>query len=111
VLGSSGSIVLASIIALGIAQHVDVRLFAHLLERTGRSHRWVRNCASTIASQGIDTVVFVGLGFGLFPLLGLGGQATLGWELLSIIAGQYIVKVGVALGDTIPFYIVTELID
>jgi len=111
VLGSSGSIVLASIIALGIAQHVDVRLFAHLLERTGRSHRWVRNCASTIASQGIDTLVFVGLGFGLFPLLGLGGQATLGWELLSIIVGQYIVKVGVALGDTIPFYIVTEVVD
>lgn len=107
VLGDSLSVVLASVVALAIAQHADVRLFAALLDRTGRGHKWVRNCVSTSTSQLIDTVLFVGLGFGLFPLIGLGGDAILGWELLSIIVGQYIVKVIVAVGDTVPFYILT----
>jgi len=109
VLGSSGSIVLASIIALGIAQHIDVRLFARLLERTDGDRRWLRNCGSTFTSQAVDTIVFVGLGFGVFPLIGLGGNAILGWELVSIIVGQYIVKLGVAVIDTIPFYIITSV--
>jgi len=109
VLGSSGSIILASIIALGIAQHIDVRLFENILERTGREHKWVRNCGSTALSQGLDTALFVSLGFGLFPLLGFGGEAILGWELASIILGQYIVKLGVVVGDTVPFYLITGL--
>jgi len=107
-LGGSASIVLASIIALGIAQHIDVSLFARLMQRTNGDHKWLRNCGSTITSQGIDTVVFVGLGFGLFPLLGLGGEPQLGMQLVSIIVGQYVVKVGVALLDTIPFYILSR---
>ena len=108
ILGGSASIVLASIIALGVAQHIDVDLFSRLMDRTDGNHKWLRNCGSTITSQLIDTVLFVGLGFGVFPLLGLGGEAQLGMALVSIIVGQYIVKVGVALLDTVPFYILTQ---
>jgi len=108
ILGGSASIVLASIIALGVAQHIDVDLFSRLMNRTDGDHKWLRNCGSTITTQLIDTVLFVGLGFGLFPLLGLGGEAQLGMALVSIIVGQYIVKVGVALLDTVPFYILTQ---
>jgi len=108
VLGSSASIVLASVVALGIAQHFDVAVFARVLDRTGRRHKWARNCVSTSLSQGVDTVIFVGLGFGVFPLLGLGGSPILGWELVSIIVGQYVVKLGVALADTVPFYLITS---
>jgi len=108
ILGGSASIVLASIIALGVAQHIDVDLFSRLMNRTDGDHKWLRNCGSTITSQLIDTILFVGLGFGLFPLLGLGGEAQLGMALVSIIVGQYIVKVGVALIDTIPFYVLSR---
>ena len=108
VLGSSGSIVLASIVALAVAQHVDVRLFAWLLDATGGRHRWLRNCGSTAISQAIDTTVFISLGFAVFPALGLGGDPTFGWALVSIIVGQYVVKLVVAALDTIPFYIITE---
>lgn len=108
ILGGSASVVLASIIALGTAQHIDVDLFSRFMDRTDGNHKWLRNCGSTIISQLIDTVLFVGLGFGLFPLLGLGGKPQLGVALASIIAGQYIVKVGVALIDTLPFYILTD---
>jgi len=110
-LGSSASIVLASIAALGIAQHIDVRLFDRLKTRTDGRHRWLRNCGSTATSQLLDTAVFILLGFGVFPALGLGGHATSGWALVSIVAGQYVVKLGVAALDTIPFYVATEVVE
>jgi len=87
---------------------VRERLFDHLKTTTDGRHRWLRNCGSTATSQLLDTVVFIVLGFGVFPALGLGGHATTGWALVSIVAGQYVVKLGVAALDTIPFYIVTE---
>ncbi|OYR50454.1 hypothetical protein DJ73_15890 [Halorubrum sp. Ea1] len=110
-LGGSASIILASVVALAFAQHLDVRLFANLKNRTAGRHRWLRNCGSTAISQGVDTVVFITLGFAIFPALGLGGDPTWGWALVSIVAGQYIVKVLVALIDTLPFYAVTEFVE
>ncbi|TKX59696.1 VUT family protein [Halorubrum sp. ASP1] len=110
-LGGSASIILASVVALAFAQHLDVRLFANLKDRTAGRHRWLRNCGSTAVSQGVDTVVFITLGFAIFPALGLGGDPTWGWALVSIVAGQYIVKLLVALIDTLPFYAVTEFIE
>lgn len=110
-LTQSGSITLGSIVALAVAQHLDVRLFDHLAQRTGGDHRWLRNCGSTMTSQLVDTVVFISLAFAVFPALGLGGQVTTGWQLVSIIAGQYVVKLGVALLDTPLFYAVTEVVE
>lgn len=110
VLGDSASIVLASIIALGLAQHLDVRLFDRLRIATKGKHRWLRNCGSTATSQLADTAVFIGLGFAVFPALGLGGDPTWGWELMSIVIGQYIFKLGIAVLDTVPFYIITDLL-
>jgi uncharacterized integral membrane protein (TIGR00697 family) len=109
-LGGSASILLASVVALAVAQHLDVRLFANLKSRTAGEYRWLRNCGSTFVSQGIDTVVFISLGFAVFPAIGLGGDPTWGWSLLSIIVGQYVVKLIVAAIDTVPFYAVTELV-
>lgn len=110
-LGDSASIILASVVALAMAQHLDVRLFSELKERTAGRYRWVRNCGSTAVSQGVDTVVFITLGFAIFPALGLGGDPQWGWALASIVLGQYIVKLLVALIDTVPFYAVTEVVD
>ena len=109
-LGDSASIMLASVVALAFAQHLDVRLFANLKSRTAGRYRWLRNCGSTAISQGFDTFIFITLGFAIFPALGLGGDPTWGWALASIVIGQYIVKLLVALIDTLPFYAVTELI-
>jgi len=110
-LGDSASIILASVVALAIAQHMDVRLFSSLKSRTAGRHRWIRNCGSTAVSQGADTLVFITLGFAIFPAIGLGGDPMWGWALVSIIVGQYVVKLLVALIDTVPFYAVTEVVD
>lgn len=108
-LTSSGSIIAGSIIALAVAQHLDVRLFDRLKTRTQGRHRWVRNCGSTMTSQLVDTVLFITLAFAVFPWLGLGGQVTGGWSLVSIIVGQYVVKLGIAALDTPVFYVVTTV--
>ncbi|MCL9814046.1 queuosine precursor transporter [Natranaeroarchaeum aerophilus] len=110
-LGDSASIILASVVALALAQHLDVRLFSELKQRTAGRYRWVRNCGSTAVSQGVDTVVFITLGFAIFPALGLGGDPQWGWALASIVLGQYLVKLLVAAIDTVPFYAVTEIVD
>lgn len=109
-LGDSASIILASVVALALAQHLDVRLFSQLKMRTEGRYRWLRNCGSTAVSQGVDTVVFITLGFAIFPAMGLGGDPQWGWALASIVLGQYIVKLLVALIDTVPFYAVTEIV-
>ena len=110
-LGDSASIILASVVALALAQHLDVRLFSEIKQRTAGRYRWLRNCGSTAVSQGVDTVVFITLGFAIFPAMGLGGDPQWGWALASIVLGQYIVKLLVALIDTVPFYAVTEVVD
>lgn len=106
VLGSSWSIIAASTITVAISQHIDVRVFESIHQRTGDDHKWARNIGSTAFSQAVDTVVFITLGFAVFPALQ--GTSTLwGMALLSTIAGQYLVKLIVAGLDTPVFYLVS----
>lgn len=109
-LGDSASVVLASIVALSVAQHADVRLFDRLRQWTSGRHRWLRNCGSTTVTQLLDTIVFIGLAFAVFPPV-FGGQALGASALIATVAGQYVVKVGVALVDTPVFYVATAVVD
>jgi uncharacterized integral membrane protein (TIGR00697 family) len=107
-LSASAGIVAASVITLTLSQHVDVELFARLKTKTGGSHKWLRNLGSTTVSQLLDTVVFIGLAFTVFPIL-QGQDPLLGTALLLTIIGQYVMKLVVALGDTPIFYVATLL--
>jgi uncharacterized integral membrane protein (TIGR00697 family) len=110
VLGQSSAVVIASVVTIALSQRLDVWLFARLKRATDGRHRWVRNCVSTGTSQILDTVVFISLAFAVFPWL-QGGDPMTGWALASIIVGQYVAKLVVALADTPLFYLVTEVID
>ena len=55
VFGLSGAAVFASMMAYLFAQYVDVRIFHFWKRLTKGRHLWVRNNASTIFSQFIDT--------------------------------------------------------
>jgi len=103
VLSSSAAITVASIITLSLSQNIDVELFARLKDSYGP--KWVRNLGSTTISQLVDTVVFIGLGFWLIPLI-QGGNPQAFSALGSIIVGQYILKLIVALMDTPVFYLI-----
>jgi uncharacterized integral membrane protein (TIGR00697 family) len=93
ILGSTPRIVLASMIAYLISQNHDVWAFHWLKKKTGGRYLWLRNTCSTVASQLIDSVLFIGIAFaGTYPAK----------TIAIMIVSQYLVKVGIALLDT-PF--------
>jgi uncharacterized integral membrane protein (TIGR00697 family) len=98
-LGMTWRIVIASIVAYMISQLHDVWAY-HLWKKiTNGEHLWIRNNASTLVSQLIDSVIFATIAFyGVVPLA-------------PIIAGMYVVKVGIALLDTPFLYALVYLVD
>ncbi len=111
-LGQNWAFAGASLVAYVASQSWDVFVFhrlrdAVLARRPGSlNRRWIWNNASTMTSQLLDTVLFVGLAFG----------CGLGWlfdsarrpTLLSLMLGQYLVKLVLAALDTLPFYWLTR---
>ncbi|MBU7043138.1 MAG: queuosine precursor transporter [Theionarchaea archaeon] len=89
VLKNTPRIVAASMIAYLVSQHHDVISY-HWWKKRFPEHLWLRNNASTVVSQALDTVIFISLAFyGIFPIG-------------TMIVGQYVVKLLIALLDT-PF--------
>ncbi|WP_424017327.1 queuosine precursor transporter [Halorientalis pallida] len=102
VLGASTNIVIASLAAYIVSQNWDVIVFHRLREATDGEALWLRNIASTASSQLLDTVIFVTLGFLVVPaVLGVGVVLPLP-AIVSLIVGQYLLKLLIALVDT-PF--------
>jgi len=85
-------IVLASMIAFLVSQHLDVIQFHIWKEKTGGRHLWLRNNASTMVSQLVDTTLFITIAF----------YGTPGFPILAVIKGQYLIKLLIAALDT-PF--------
>jgi uncharacterized integral membrane protein (TIGR00697 family) len=102
VLGAGTNVVAGSLLAYVLSQNWDVLVLHRLRTLTGGDHLWLRNLASTGTSQALDTVVFVGVAFGVAPAL-LGVGAALSPDVLVQLAvGQYLLKLGIAVLDT-PF--------
>ena len=96
-LGSSARIVLASLCAYLVSQSWDVAIFHRLKNRTGGKLKWLRNNASTMTSQLIDTAIFIMIGFyGSVP------------DLPAMVLSQYVIKLCLALCDTPFFYFFTR---
>lgn len=88
----------ASMAAYLTAQFIDVQLFHFWKRLTKGKHLWLRNNASTVTSQFIDTftVLFLLCTFGLIP-----------WDLFfGLLANGFLFKVLVALLDTPIIYLI-----
>lgn len=84
-------IVSAGLIAYVVSQFHDVWAFHFWKNLTKGKHLWLRNNASTIVSQFIDAVLFIGLAFyAVVP----------DSVLLQMIVAQYLFKVVIAVLDT-----------
>ena len=92
--------VLASMIAYLAAQFIDVQLFHYWKRVTKGRHLWLRNNASTLVSQLVDTVAVI---FITFWADLQSGNKTLTF-LWVMVATGYVFKMLAALLDTIPFY-------
>ncbi|SIN79034.1 queuosine precursor transporter [Halodesulfovibrio marinisediminis] len=88
VIGSTPRIVAASLVAYLISQKHDIWLFHFLKKRTNGKHLWLRNNASTVVSQLVDSTIFVTIAFwGILPVG-------------DVILGQWMVKLAIAAFDT-----------
>ena len=110
-LGQNAVFVAASMCAYLLSQSWDVFIFHrirnHVLANGGTARsRWIWNNASTMTSQMIDTVVFIGIAFGI----GFGwlfDSAMIG-QLGAMMVGQYLCKFVLAALDTPIFYLLTR---
>ncbi|MBU1248964.1 MAG: queuosine precursor transporter [Proteobacteria bacterium] len=95
-------IALGSLIAYFISQMHDVWAFHFLKERTGGKYLWLRNNASTLVSQLLDTLIFCTVAFWGDPAI----PSDIFWD---IVLTTYLFKIIVALADT-PFLYVAKRI-
>lgn len=102
-LGQNWVFVVGSLFAYLVSQYLDVHIF-HRLKQKFEKHKWIRNNASTMLSQFVDTAIFITIAFGF----GFGWIFDNQIALLNMLIGQYLVKVIIAAIDTVPFYIFTK---
>ena len=97
----NGKIFIASMMAYLISQWVDIKLFCSLKKKTKNRHLWLRNNASTLTSQLLDTLImnYIILHFGLKLEIK---------TCLSIAAAEYAYKALIALLDTPFIYLIVS---
>lgn len=111
-LGQNWIFVIGSLLGYWVSQTWDVWVFHKIRNKfvkedgSGRSKRWIWNNASTMTSQIFDTVIFIGIAFGL----GFGWffDPVMRPALGAMIIGQYLLKMFLAWLDTPFFYLMTR---
>ncbi|MDZ7808249.1 MAG: queuosine precursor transporter [Gracilimonas sp.] len=93
---------IASMIAYLTAQTVDVRLFHFWKNLTGGKHLWLRNNASTMVSQLVDSSAILSI---LYLAGNLGDNVNSLATLIILILNSYLFKFFFALFDTPLFYL------
>jgi queuosine precursor transporter len=97
----------ASMIAYLIAQTIDVRLFHFWKKKTNGKHLWLRNNASTMSSQLIDSAAIMSILY----LSGNLGESVVGYQaLIILIFNAYIFKFFAALLDTPVIYALVAIL-
>ena len=99
---------LASMVAYLSAQFIDVKIFHYLKEKTKGRRLWLRNNASTIISQLIDSIAVILITHYLVDGLPKNNSGELTHSLLYFVLSGYLFKLVIALLDTIPFYYLTK---
>jgi uncharacterized integral membrane protein (TIGR00697 family) len=83
ILNGSFRVIIASLTAYAVSQNLDVFVFNRLKTIHGQKKLWLRNNASTMLSQLIDTTIFITIAFyGTMPVA----------ILVSLIFTQYVFK-------------------
>lgn len=107
-LGMNWIFVVGSLMAYFASQSWDVWIFHKIRDKFNAdpAKRWMWNNGSTMTSQIIDTVVFIGVSFGI----GFGWlfDPAMHLPLLAMMIGQYLLKFMLAALDTPFFYLMTR---
>ncbi len=97
--------VTASMIAYMAAQFCDVRLFHFWKKLTNGKHLWIRNNASTMISQMVDTTAVILITHYYANALPINTDEPLFGQLMTFILSGYVFKLLIAALDTGPIYL------
>lgn len=86
VFGQVPRIVFASMCAFWAGEFVNSYVLARLKVATGGRHLWMRTIGSTVAGQGIDSLIF-------YPLAFLGAEGWTSGLVLTVLFTQWVLKV------------------
>lgn len=100
--------VAASMVAYMVAQFCDVRLFHFWKRVTGGRHLWLRNNASTMVSQIVDSTAVILITHFYARALPVNADEPIWPQLLVFIASGYVFKLLVAAADTGPIYLAVK---
>lgn len=104
------STITASMIAYFLAQYSDVKIFHFIKKLTKGKHLWLRNNASTLVSQLIDTICVISITHFLSKSIPLPEGKSEFEGLLVLISYAYIFKFIIALLDTPILYICVKFL-
>ncbi|MDB4835286.1 queuosine precursor transporter [Cyclobacteriaceae bacterium] len=99
--GYTYSATFASMAAYLTAQFIDVKVFHLVKKLTKGKYLWLRNNSSTLISQLVDSIVVT-------TVVYFTSDAYAGKDLFVLIYSLYLVKMAIALLDTIPFYLLVN---
>ncbi|MGE3320136.1 MAG: queuosine precursor transporter [Candidatus Berkiella sp.] len=97
--------VIGSMLAYLAAQLLDVHLFHFWKKVTKGKHLWLRNNASTLISQLLDTTIVILATYYFTDGLPLTPESSVFSQITALILCCYCFKAACALLDTIPFYL------
>jgi queuosine precursor transporter len=100
VFGLMPRVAAGSLVAYLVSQHHDIAAYQFWRGRTQGRLLWLRNCASTMVSQAIDSLLFC-----FIALWGVFSPST--W--LQILVTTYLLKWGIALLDTPFIYLAARI--
>jgi queuosine precursor transporter len=99
ILGQGSRMMVAGLISYGISQTLNVALFDRLKAGTGNLV-WLRGMIAAVASQIVDTVLFVTIAFyGVFPITPLLISAIIAKMVLSIVMVPPLIQLAVSFGQ------------
>jgi uncharacterized integral membrane protein (TIGR00697 family) len=101
IFGQVPRIVFASLCAFWAGEFVNAYVLARMKIATGGRHLWMRTIGSTIAGQGVDSLIF-------YPLAFLGAQGWTGALVVKVLFTQWALKVAWEALLTPATYVVVE---
>lgn len=95
----------ASMIAYLTAQFIDVQIFHFIKSKTQGKKLWLRNNASTLVSQLVDSIAVILITHFYANALPIQEGVSISYALFTFIISSYLFKFVFALIDTIPMYL------
>jgi queuosine precursor transporter len=112
IFGQGSWIIIASLIAFGVGQILDVFVFHKIKKATGEKHIWLRSTGSTVISQFVDSFVVLFIAFYIGPRVsGNQGEPWTFAFVMTVCVGNYIYKFVMALILTPVIYLVHGAIE